>query len=221
MFNDRKEAGQKLGKALEHYRGCDGIILAIPKGGVKIGYYVAEHLDIPWSIIISRKLPFPDNPEAGFGAIAEDGSTFFIADFSKRLPLAVIQKVLEEQKRELKRRIDVLRDGKPLPEITGKLVILVDDGIAMGSTMQAAVRLCRNKNASKIVVAAPVAGPAAAAELAKAADEVVILEQPPFFHAVAEVYKNWYDVSDDEVVQILRKNGYYQPNLKGKEHGRS
>jgi putative phosphoribosyl transferase len=117
----------------------------------------------------------------------------------------MVEKILEQQKQELKRRIEVLRGGGPLPKIADKIVLLVDDGIAMGSTMQAAIMLCRNKKAKRIVVAAPVAGPAIATELAEVADEVVILEKPSFFRAVAESYRNWYDVSDDEVIRIMQK----------------
>jgi predicted phosphoribosyltransferase len=205
IFKNRKEAGQKLGKALDIYKRCDGIVLAIPRGGVEVGYYVAKHLELPLSIIVVRKLPFPGNPEAGFGAVAEDGSVFFVNRFSHVLPSEVVQQILEKQKRELQRRIDVLREGKSLPTITDKIVILVDDGIAMGSTMQAAIILCRNKKAKKIIVAAPVAGPDTAAELTDVVDEVVILEKPPFFRAVAEVYENWYDVPDSEVIRIMQK----------------
>jgi predicted phosphoribosyltransferase len=205
MFKNRKEAGQKLGKSLEPYKGCDGIVLAIPRGGVEVGYYVAKHLELPLSIVVVRKLPFPGNPEAGFGAIAEDGSTFFVGRVYNQLSSEMIRTILDEQKQELERRIEVLREGKTLPTITGKTVILVDDGIAMGSTMQAAVMLCRNRKAKKIVVASPVAGPDTAAELAKVVDEAVILEKPLFFRAVAEAYENWYDVPDDEVIRIMQK----------------
>jgi putative phosphoribosyl transferase len=214
MFDDRTDAGQRLGKALTKYKGFGALVLAIPRGGVEVGYYVAEQLRVPLSIVIVRKLPLPKNPEAGFGAIAEDGSTFFVDRACNRLSSEVIAEILEEQKRELKRRIDVLRGGKPLPEINGRTVILVDDGIAMGSTIQAAIRLCKNKQAKKIVVAAPVASPVTATELAKVVDEVVILEEPLFFRAVAEVYRNWYDVSDDEVIHILQKAENLLPAIK-------
>ncbi len=205
MFRDRADAGQKLGEALDRYKGCDGIVLAIPRGGVEVGYYVAEHLELPLSIIVVRKLPFPANPEAGFGAVAEDGSVFLAERFHGSLPPAVIRRIIKKQRHEIQRRIEVLRDGKPIPAITGKTVILVDDGIAMGSTMQAAVTLCGSRKAKKIVVAAPVAGPATAAEFATIVDEVVILEKPPFFRAVAESYENWYDVPDDEVVRVMQR----------------
>jgi putative phosphoribosyl transferase len=205
MFNDRKDAGQKLGKALINYKSLDALVLAIPRGGVEVGYYVAEKLEIPLSLIVVRKLPFPLNPEAGFGAIAEDGSIFFVDSAYSKKSLKVTKEIIEGQKRELKRRIEDLRAGKPLPEISGKIVILVDDGIAMGSTMQAAIMLCRNRNAKKVVASAPVAGPATVKELDKVADDVVVLEKPPFFRAVAEVYRRWYDVGDGEVIRIMQK----------------
>ena len=205
MFRDRRDAGQKLGEALDHYKRCDGVVLAIPRGGVEVGYYVAEHLELPLSIIVVRKLPLPANPEAGFGAIAEDGSVFFVERFAGSLSPAVVRRIIKKQRHEIQRRIEVLRGGKPLPAIGGKIAILVDDGIAMGSTMRAAVELCRTRKAGMIVVAAPVASPAAAAEFAAIADEAVILEEPPFFRAVAETYENWYDVPDDEVIRVLQK----------------
>lgn len=206
MFQDRKDAGQQLGEALKMYKKCNGIVLAIPRGGVEVGSYVAEYLGVPLSLVVVRKLPLPENPEAGFGAIAEDGSAFFVDRVSNRLSSDVIQLILEEQKQELERRIQALREGKPIPSITGKIVILVDDGIAMGSTMQAAIMLCKNKKARKLVVASPVASQSTAEELAEVADDIVILEKPPFFRAVAEVYSNWYDVPDDEVISFMQKS---------------
>jgi putative phosphoribosyl transferase len=204
MFADRKDAGQKLARAVEQYRADRPLVLAIPKGGVEVGYEVAKHLGCEFSILIARKLPFPDNPEAGFGAVAEDGSTF-INDYAARaLSQHTIDRILKQQRREIKRRIAALRKGQPLPQISDRTVILIDDGIAMGSTMRAGISLCRNKKAKKIVVASPVAGPATVAELAKIVDDVVVLEKPAFFRAVAQVYANWYDVCDEEVIRILQ-----------------
>lgn len=206
MFRDRKDAGQKLGWALEEYKNCDGLVLGIPRGGVEVGYYVAEHLEIPLSLVVVRKLPFPDNPEAGFGAIAEDGSTYFVDRAVERVSPQVSQRIQSQQKRELQRRIEILREGRPLPKIEGRIVVLVDDGVAMGSTMQAAVMLCRSRKAKKVVAASPVAGPSAAMDLARVADQTVILEEPIFFYAVAQAYHNWYDVPDAEVVEIMQKS---------------
>ena len=204
MFADRKDAGQKLARALENYREQRPLVLAIPKGGVEVGYEVAKHLGCEFSILIARKLPFPDNPEAGFGAVAEDGSTFINDCAARGLSQHTVDQILKQQRREIKRRIAALRKGQPLPQIADRTVILIDDGIAMGSTMRAGISLCRNKKAKKVVVASPVAGPATVAELAKIVDDVVVLEKPAFFRAVAQVYANWYDVCDEEVIRILQ-----------------
>jgi putative phosphoribosyl transferase len=205
MFADRRDAGRKLALALKKYRGQNVLVLAIPRGGVEVGYQVAEYLNADFSILISRKLPFPDNPEAGFGAIAEDGSVFIAADAAVWLSGEQIERIEREQIKEINRRIEVLRKGKSLPEMTGRTVILVDDGLAMGSTMRAAIMLCRRKKAGKIVVAVPVAGERVADEVSRIADEIAVLEMPWNFMAVAQVYENWYDVSDAEVLGIMQR----------------
>ncbi len=204
MFENREDAGKKLAGALSKYRGKNVLVLAIPRGGVEVGFQVAKSLDSDFSIIVSRKLPFPDNPESGFGAIAEDGSTYIIESFRNFLPKKEIEEIIEAQKKETVRRIKVLRDGLPLPEIKNRTVILIDDGIAMGSTMRVSVMLCRKTGAEKVVVATPVSGQERAREFAEIADEIVVLETPHFFRAVAESYQNWYDVSDDEVIEIMK-----------------
>jgi len=204
MFKDRRDAGKKLARALEKYKNKKVIVLAIPKGGVEIGYYVAKHLGADFSIIVSRKLPYPNNPEAGFGAIAEDGSIFLLED-AKYILKENIEAIIREQKREIKRRIKILRKNKPLPNLKDKIVILVDDGIAMGSTMLVSVMLCKKRKAKKIVVASPVSGKAFAESIKDKVDDVVILETPEFFQAVAQVYENWYDVSDEEAIKIMKR----------------
>jgi len=205
MFVDRKDAGEKLARALEPYRDEHVVVLAIPRGGVEVGCEVADYLDSEFSVLISRKLPFPHNPESGFGAVAEDGSIFIFQGATYWLDEGEIDRIVEEQKREVQRRVDALRKGKPLPDIAGKTVILVDDGIAMGSTMMASVMFCKNREAHKIIVATPVAGKEVADELGRQVDEIVILEMPELFRAVAQVYENWYDVSDREVIDILEE----------------
>ncbi|MEA3254695.1 MAG: phosphoribosyltransferase family protein, partial [Candidatus Altiarchaeota archaeon] len=116
-----------------------------------------------------------------------------------------IDRIIKEQKQEIKRRVMVLRKGKPLPEIINKIVILVDDGIAMGSTMRAAIMLLRNNKAGRIIVASPVSGKEVAEEMGERVDEIVVLEKPEFFQAVAQVYRNWYDVSDREVIELMSR----------------
>ena len=205
MFKNRKDAGEKLARALEKYREEHPVVLAIPRGGVEVGLQVSKRLGTDFCLVIARKLPFPDNPEAGFGAVAENGSTVIIENAGYWLAGETFERIKKEQIAEIERRINALRGGKPLPDIAGRTVILVDDGIAMGSTMRAAIELCRNKKAKKIVVAVPVAGKEIADVIAKEADEIVVLETPASFRAVAQVYENWYDVSDEEVLDLLRE----------------
>ncbi len=204
-FKDRQDAGQNLAQALSGYRDTGALVLAIPRGGVEVGYEVARALNAELSLIVTRKLPYPDNPESGFGAIAEDGSVFIYPDATAYLSHTMIQRIMDSQEREIERRIAVLRDRKPLPQMAGRTVILVDDGIAMGSTMRASIALCRNQNAGTIVVAVPVAGERAIREIRPLVDEMVVLESPRFFQAVAQVYDRWYDVSDTEVRAIMEK----------------
>jgi len=187
------------------FKAPNTLVLGIPRGGVEVAYEVARQLDAPLSIVIVRKLPIPSNPEAGFGAVAEDGSAFFIDRICNQIPGATRADIVQQQQQEVQRRIEALRNGRPLPDLGGRNVILVDDGVAMGSTMRAALALCRHQQAQRVVVAVPVAGPAVARQLAEAADALVVLKKPPGFRAVAEVYRDWYDVPDDEVIRILQK----------------
>jgi predicted phosphoribosyltransferase len=204
MFENRQDAGEQLAAALAEYRdGDDVVVLVIPRGGVEVGYQVAKALDAAFSLVLVRKLPFPDNPEAGFGAVAEDGSMVILKHASYGLLQDTIERVIDLQRVELRWRIQMLRDGKPLPDLAGKTVILVDDGIAMGSMMRAAIKLCEKSGAGRIVVAVPVCGERTATELEALVDGIIVLEQPRFFRAVAQVYENWCDVSDREVVRIM------------------
>ncbi|MBE3128123.1 MAG: phosphoribosyltransferase [Actinobacteria bacterium] len=205
MFIDRKDAGIKLAKALDRYKDKDVLVLAIPKGGVEVAYEVAKYLDAEFSLLISRKLPIPYNPEAGFGAIAEDGSIYIVPNTNRWLSKKQFEKIKKEQIDEIKRRINILRQGNPLPKIKDRTVILIDDGLAMGSTMRAAIELCKNKKARRIIVAVPVAGKDVKDEIGKSVDEIIVLEMPVFFNAVAQVYLNWHDVTDNEVIEILNR----------------
>ena len=209
MFRDREDAGKKLAEALIKYKEKKPLVLAIPRGGVEVGYQVAHFLQTEFSIIITKKLPYPDNPETGFGAIAEDGSLFLLEEATQWLPEETIDAIIQEQKQEIQRRIKVLRQGRPLPGMINRTVILVDDGIAMGSTMHAAVMLCVKKKAKHIVVASPVADQKVAEEFEQIVDDVIILEKPENFYAVAQIYRNWYDVSDRQVLNLFKNPEFY------------
>jgi predicted phosphoribosyltransferase len=204
-FKDRADAAKKLAIYLSEYKSKNPLVLAIPRGGVEIGYELARFLQCDFSITISRKLPLPYNTEAGFGAIAEDGSTFIFDDIANRLDQNEINQIKQNQQKEISRRKIVLRKNKPLPKIKDRTVILTDDGIAMGSTMRATIEMIKKKGPEKIVVAVPVAGPRVAKEIDDLVDETVILSRPAYFRAVAQVYENWYDVSDEEVISIMKK----------------
>ncbi len=202
MFKDRKDAGQKLAAALQAYQGKNALVLAIPRGGAEPGYEVAKILRCDIALLICRKLPYPQNPESGFGALAEDGSLYINKRAAASVSDDAIERIILQQSREIKRRIQTLRKGSALPPLKGRTVILVDDGIAMGSTMHTAVELCRKAEAGRIIVAVPVAGREAIEKFSKMADEVIVLESPANFYAVAQVYENWYDVSDEEVLAL-------------------
>ena len=202
-FKDRRHAGRLLADALSAYRYENPLVLAIPRGGVEVGVEVADSLNCDFDLIVVRKLPFPDNPESGYGAIAEDGSTFVFDRFARSVPGKTRKRIEEEQQAEIRHRVQLLRKGGDFPEIKGRTIILIDDGIAMGSTMRASVAMCRNKNAGRIIVAAPVSSKQSREEFQSIADDVVILRTPAFFQAVAQVYETWYDVSDQEVLALL------------------
>ncbi len=205
MFKDRKDAGQKLAEALQTYKEQDPLVFAIPRGGVELGYEVSKALDVDFSLLICRKLPFPFNTESGFGAMAEDGSLYINELAAASVSHKEIEQIIAQQSFEIKRRIQTLRGGRPLPSIKGRSIILVDDGIAMGSTMHVAVELCRKEGAKRIIVAVPVASRQAIQKFSQMADDVIVLESPVNFYAVAQVYENWYDVSDEEVLEFLKR----------------
>ncbi len=204
MFHDRTDAGKQLGQQLLKYKDRQPIILGLLRGGAEVGFQVARVLDAEYSMLAVQKLPYPENPEAGYGSIAEDGSIYLLPGACDRLPSGVIESSIRRQRTEAARQVDVLREGMPLPVMNKRLVILVDDGIAMGSTAHAAIKCCRNRNAGKVIMAAPVTSPSARAALDGVADDVVTVLAPPAFLAVAEFYRQWHDVSDHEVIETLR-----------------
>jgi putative phosphoribosyl transferase len=203
IFRDRQDGGEQLGRALEKYRNRNALVLGIPRGGVETAYYVARHLNAELSLVVTRKLGYPFNPEAAFGAIAEDGSMFIFDEARQYLSPEVIQRVADRERSEIQRRILALREGKPLPPIEGRTVIIVDDGIATGATLFAAIEMCRKQGASKIIVAAPVSSERMEQVLNSKADEVAILSTPPFYHAVSQGYDLFDNLSDKQVLALL------------------
>lgn len=203
MFIDRKDGALKLAKALKIYKGANALVLGIPRGGVETGYYVAKELEADFSILITRKLGSPFNPEAAIGAVAEDG-TVYIPDYNKDyFSEEGITNILEEEKKEISRRIKEYRNDQPLPDLKRRTVILVDDGIATGATLFAAVLMCKNKEAGKLVVAAPISSVEAKYEFQEQVDEVVILETPVDYYAVSQGYLSFPGFNDRDVLNFM------------------
>lgn len=205
MFYDRKDAALQLAKKLEKYKDKQAVVLGIPRGGAVTGYYVAQHLNAAFSLLVSRKLGHPDNPEYAVGAVAEDGTIHLNKSAMGEVTQEEINAAVAKQKNEIERRINFLRKGEPLPVIKNKIVLIVDDGIATGATIFAAIKMCKKKEAAKIIVAAPVSGNDIVRELEKEADEVVIMETPAFYHAVSQAYESFTQVTDDEALALLEK----------------
>src|SRR5947208_8309280 len=208
IFPDRAEAGRLLGVKLSKYAGRDDVIvLGLPRGGVPVAYEVARALRVPLDVFIVRKLGVPGFEELAVGAIASGGVRVLNEDVARALPNAneIIESITEKETTELQRREQSYRDGRPSPELRGKTVILVDDGLATGATMRAAVKALRQRGAAKIVVAVPVGPPDTCREFEDEADEVVCASEPEFFQAVGQYYEDFSQTSDDEVRELLAR----------------
>jgi putative phosphoribosyl transferase len=203
IFKDRSEAGVELGRRLlPSYQDDHALVLGIPRGGVVVAYEVARILNGELSVLITKKLPHPLQQELAIGACAEDGSVF-LTSLAGGLERAVVKDIVERQMNEIRSRIDRFRDGRPLPDIRNRIVILVDDGIATGSTIVPAIKLCKSKRATKVIVASPVSGKHYVPEIDALADEVVIVERPDIFYSVGQVYDDFHHLSDEEVTNVL------------------
>jgi predicted phosphoribosyltransferase len=204
MFEDRKDAGQRLGKALLPHKGEDMIILAIPKGGVEIAFYVAKALETDFHTIVCRKLRHPSQPELAFGAVAEDKSLYLNPTIRAQLAKQTIENAVKEVEKEVKRQVALYRKGHSLPSLKDKTVIVVDDGIATGSTLLVALEMCRKKEAGRLIVAAPVASVNMYQKLLDRAEEVIILEKPRDFMAVSQAYRKFSNLEDRDVLRFLK-----------------
>jgi predicted phosphoribosyltransferase len=205
MYIDREDAAIQLAKALEKYKNKDAVVLGIPRGGAVTAYNVAIHLNAEFSLLISRKLGHPTNPEYAVGALAEDGTVHLNEYSLLEVSQEDIDRAVREQRKEIERRIKILRKGKPLPGIKNRIVIIVDDGIATGATIVAAIKMCKHQGASKIIVGSPVSGIDKMNQLKELVDEVVILETPDFFRAVSQVYESFPTITDNEALRLLEK----------------
>lgn len=207
-FTNRAEAGQLLAEKLLEYAGRDDVIvLGLPRGGVPVAFEVAQRLRVPLDVFIVRKLGVPGFEELAVGAIASGGVRVLNKDVARALPNAeeVIEAVTARETTELERREQSYRDGRPAPELGGKTVILVDDGLATGATMRAGVAALRQRDVAKIVVAAPVGAPETCRELQDEVDDIVCAMAPEYFQAVGQYYEDFSQTSDEEVRELLAR----------------
>ena len=205
-FRDRSDAGRQLASRLLPLRGTDAVVLGLPRGGVAVAAEVARALDAPLDVILVRKLGVPSQPELGMGAIGEEGARVINADVVRyaQVSEADISAVERRERAELERRIKRYRGDTPREPLAGRTAILVDDGIATGSTARAACQVARALGASRVVLAVPVAPPSARTTLADAIDELICLETPGRFLAIGEWYEDFSQTRDEEVVSLLR-----------------
>ena len=208
LFSDRLEAGRRLAAALERHVGRrDAIVLALPRGGVPVGFMVARHLHLPLDVLIVRKLGIPGHEEYAMGAIASGGGPLIdrAVVAAQRVTPAEVARVVALEQAELARRERQYRGDRPPPDVAGRTVILVDDGLATGASMRAAVAVLRGRGPAAIVVAVPVAAREACAAMRLVADDVVCAFTPDPFHAVGIWYTDFEQTSDAEVHDLLAR----------------
>jgi predicted phosphoribosyltransferase len=207
-FPNRAEAGRRLAEKLEKYAGRDDVIvLGLPRGGVPVAYEVAQRLGVPLDVFVVRKLGVPGFEELALGAIASGGVRVLNEDVVRALPNAneLVESVTRREMAEVERREQTYRDGRPAPDLRGRTVILVDDGLATGATMRAAVAALRQLGAARIVVAVPVGAAETCREFQHEVDETVCVMAPEWFQAVGQFYEDFSQTSDDEVRELLAR----------------
>jgi predicted phosphoribosyltransferase len=206
VFRDRLEAGDRLARRLEKYRDREGLVLAIPSGGIPIGLRISQHLELPFDLVISRKIPIPGNPEAGFGALSFEGSLFLNEPLVRELCLTQeeIRSLSIPVVEEIQHRDAVFRGARPFPDLRGKIVIVVDDGLASGYTMMASINFIKKRDPSRVAVAIPTAPESSIQFISAQVDEIICLNvRGGFFFAVADAYHEWHDLSEEEVMEFL------------------
>jgi putative phosphoribosyl transferase len=212
IFTDRVEAGERLAERLRALAGPDAIVLGIPRGGVVVAREVARSLGLPLDVVVPRKLGAPANPELGIGAVAPQARV--VDEFLVRR-LGVSPEYLERetarQLEEIQRRVETYREGRPPLDVTGETCIVVDDGVATGSTAEAACLSLQRQGAARVILAVPLAPPETTEKLRACADDVVVLEQPEPFYAVGQWYRNFPQLTDEEVIEALRESAANRP----------
>ena len=205
VFRDRRDAGEVLAEELTPYRGKDVVVLGLARGGVPVGWQVARALHAPLDVFLVRKLGVPQWEELAMGALASGGGVVINDALVRSLGISddALREAIARETQELNRREQAYRGDRPPVNVTGRIAILVDDGIATGASMLAAVRAVRALGPAQVVVAVPVGPPSACRDLAAEADDVVCATMPPGFEAVGQVFEDFHQVTDDEVRELL------------------
>ena len=208
LFQDRQEAGRLLAKKLMHLAGQKNIVvLGLARGGVVVAYEVAKALALPLNVVVPRKIGAPGNPELALGSIMEDGEGVFNDSIIRMMGVSpsYLKQEIENEKKRAHQRLALYRQHASMPDIKGHTVILVDDGIATGSTMLASIKAMRNGNAGNVIVAVPVSSLDAMLRMEEVADEVVCLYSPEDFFGVGQFYSRFQQTEDDEVILLLKE----------------
>ena len=220
LYRNRREAGRELAMMLRVYaRHQNVLVLALPRGGVPVGYEVAKVLSAPLDVFVVRKLGVPGHEELAMGAIATGGICVVNEEVVAMLhiPREVIDAVTAKEQQELERREHLYRDGLPPPDVNGYVIILVDDGLATGSTMRAAAEALRQKHPARIVVAVPVSAPSTCEEFSTEVDEIVCAQRPEPFYGVGYWYEDFSQTSDSEVHDLLAQAEQENPVVSRKQ----
>lgn len=217
MFTDRKDAGFQLAKNLNRYKDREGVlVLGLPRGGAVTGFEIARTIGAALDVLIVRKVGFPGHEELAVGAISETGAVVLNEDVISRgrVSRKYIEDAIAVQKEEIARRINLYRDGRRLQKLEGKTIIVVDDGVATGATMKASIATLKEEKIKRLVIAIPVSPRETADELRAMADEFICLYIPTDFAAVGNYYKDFSQVSDEEVAEILKESEALKENNK-------
>jgi len=206
-FRDREDAGRRLAERLSRFRDERPVVFALPRGGVPVGYEISRSLEVPLEVFVARKLGAPGQPEFGIGAVAAGGVRVLNEDVVRRLgiPEDYVERITERETAEVERRMHLFRGDRAEPEVRGRTVILVDDGLATGVTARAAIRALRRLEPRRLVLAAPVCAAQTAELLGPEVDELVCLEAPPDLGAIGFWYRDFSQTSDEEVIELLER----------------
>ena len=207
LFRDRADAGRQLAVRLERYRDEEPLVLALPRGGVPVGFEISRALGAPLDVFVSRKLGAPGQPELGIGAVAQGGTRILNERLVRRLgiPEDYLERITRREEDEVERRLRLLRGDRPVPEVGGRTVILVDDGLATGVTALAAIEALKMKDPRRIVLAVPVCAAPTAEMMRFEVDDLVSLQTPEDLYAIGFWYENFEQVPDEIVIELLER----------------